>query len=57
MAKVGWSIAAANDLLLIRRYITEFNPDAANTVSLRLRSTAASLTDFPDRGRQGPLGT
>lgn len=49
--QVVFAPAAIADLIAIRNYIGHFNPAAARRMALRLRSTAESLAEFPDRGR------
>ncbi|NUB04536.1 type II toxin-antitoxin system RelE/ParE family toxin [Azospirillum melinis] len=49
--QVVFAPAAIADLIAIRTYIGHFNPAAARRMALRLRSTAESLAEFPDRGR------
>lgn len=49
--------AAIADLIAIRTFIGHFNPAAARRMALRLRSTAESLAEIPDRDRLRQDGT
>jgi addiction module RelE/StbE family toxin len=57
MAEVIWREQALDDLDEIAAYIEQFDPRAADTITLRLRLTGESLRDFPHRGRPGPRAT
>jgi plasmid stabilization system protein ParE len=52
MATVIWSAGALEELALIRYYIAQFDPRAAERVAERLLAAGDSLRDFPRRGRQ-----
>jgi addiction module RelE/StbE family toxin len=56
MAEVIWSRRALRDLNGIRAYIAQFNPAAAERLSVRLLYLGESLTDFPERGRPAIRG-
>ncbi len=51
MAEIIWSIEATSGLADIRRYIAEFDAEAADKIARRLIAAADSLAYFPDRGR------
>jgi addiction module RelE/StbE family toxin len=51
---VIWTISALADLEGLRRYIGNFNPDAARNMAARIVETADSLAAFPFRGRPVP---
>jgi len=51
---VVWTFSALADVEGIRRYIGNFNPDAARDMAERIIETGNSLTVFPYRGRQVP---
>jgi toxin ParE1/3/4 len=51
MATVVWTVEALEHLVLVRAYIAQFDPAAAERYSLRLRKAGDSLSDFPSRGR------
>jgi toxin ParE1/3/4 len=53
--EVRWSLEAEKDLFRLRSYIAEFNPWAANRVSVQLLAAADSLEHLPRRGRLGRL--
>lgn len=42
---------ATSALAGVYAYIVEFNPSAARRLTMRLRTTADSLADYPERGR------
>ena len=50
---VRWSPAAAADLSGIVQYIRQENPEAARRVAKTIYESAASLRDFPFKGRIG----
>lgn len=51
MAAVIWTREALADLVAIRAYIAQFDPDAAQRFAERLRNAAESLGMFPHKGR------
>ncbi len=51
MASVVWRREALDDLREIIRYITQFDPAAAQGVGVRLFALGQGLEDFPNRGR------
>ncbi len=51
MTPVFWTSSALADLEGIRRYISNFNPDAAQSMAARIIETGNSLAAFPYRGR------
>jgi plasmid stabilization system protein ParE len=51
MARVTWSPAALRQLALIRAYIDQFDPNAAQRLAGRLLAAGESLREFPNRGR------
>ena len=51
MAEVVWSTEAIDALELIEAYIGIFDPAAGRRMAERLSSAAASLAEFPNRGR------
>jgi toxin ParE1/3/4 len=55
--RVIWSARAITDLLTIRSYIRQNNPDAAQRIALEIRTAALSLPRFPYRGIARPDGT
>lgn len=54
MAEVVWTRRALRNLEVIRAYISQFNPLAAQRMAQRLLSAAYALDEQPDRGR--PIG-
>jgi len=52
--KVVWTLSALADVQDIRRYIGNFNPQAAVTMAATIIQTGDSLENFPYRGRQVP---
>lgn len=52
--KLKWSETASRDLLSIRRYIAEDNPNAAKNWIARLRSRAGDAVHAPLAGRKVP---
>jgi toxin ParE1/3/4 len=48
--RLVWSDAAVDDLVGIRRYITEHNPSAANAIANRLLTIAELLIAQPEMG-------
>ncbi|MBC7637867.1 MAG: type II toxin-antitoxin system RelE/ParE family toxin [Acetobacteraceae bacterium] len=51
MNKVAWSKIALRQLEIIRAYIGQFNPMAAQTLAQGLVAAGNSLANFPHRGR------
>ncbi len=51
--RLVWDDQALRDLVEIRRYIAERNPQAAERVAQRLRAALAYLPDRPRMGRTG----
>ena len=51
MARIVWTREALASLELIRTYIHQFDPRAAQRMARRLIEAGDSLRDFPDRGR------
>ena len=51
MAQVIWTDAALANLDSIETYISQFNPQAARQMAMRLADAGASLSEQPDRGR------
>ena len=51
MVQIVWSRRALVDLSTIRTYIDQFSPLAAQRMTARLRTAAASLHEYPERGR------
>jgi len=51
-----WTQGALEELDAIHAYIDQFNPLAAELMSIRLKQLAASLRTAPDRGRPISLG-
>ena len=56
MIAVVWSLSAIDDLVGIRSYISQFNPNAAEDIARRLIDVGNSLKSFPNRGRLGGDG-
>ncbi len=54
MNKVAWSATALGQLQVIRTYIGQFNPMAAQTLAEALIEAGNSLVNFPHRGRRMP---
>jgi toxin ParE1/3/4 len=48
---VVWTEPALADLHKIRRYISEFNPYAAQDIASRIVEAGNGLSSFPHRGR------
>ncbi|MEO7689196.1 MAG: type II toxin-antitoxin system RelE/ParE family toxin [Sphingomonas sp.] len=51
MARIVWTREALASLELIRTYIHQFDPQAAQRMARRLIEAGDSLRNFPDRGR------
>lgn len=56
MAQVIWTRRALVQLELIRAYVAQFDPDAAQRLARRLMAAGNSLEAFPDRGRPASRG-
>jgi len=56
-AHVEWTEEALEHLLAIRRYIGQFDPEAAGGLAARIFSAGESLADFPNKSREGRHGT
>ncbi|HYX15976.1 MAG TPA: type II toxin-antitoxin system RelE/ParE family toxin [Nostoc sp.] len=52
--KLQFSVSAVQDLVRLREFIAQNNPQAAERVSLRLRQTIGKLVLYPDIGRPVP---
>lgn len=52
--KLQFSDSAVQDLVRLREFIAENNPQAAERVSLRLRQAIGKLVLYPDIGRPVP---
>jgi addiction module RelE/StbE family toxin len=52
--QVVWTFAALTDIQEIRRYIANFNPDAATAMAAKIIEIGDDLSNFPYRGRQVP---
>ena len=50
---IRWRTSAVNDLMRIRDYITEFNPNAAQNVVERVLRSVDRLEIFAESGRPG----
>jgi toxin ParE1/3/4 len=51
MAQIIWTRRALRNLEVIRAYISQFSPLAAQRMALRLISAAQALDEQPERGR------
>ncbi len=51
MVRIVWTREALTNLELIRAYIHQFDPQAAQRMASRLIDAGTSLGDFPERGR------
>ena len=56
MARVVWTREAIANLELIRSYIHQFDPQAAQRMARRLIEAGDGLREFPDRGRLASNG-
>ena len=56
MAEIVWTAEAADGIELIEAYISKFDPVAARRLVARLIEVAASLAEFPERGRPAGNG-
>ncbi|MBN3925121.1 type II toxin-antitoxin system RelE/ParE family toxin [Nostoc sp. NMS4] len=52
--KFQFSLSAVQDLVRLREFIAQNNPQTAERVSLRLRQTIGKLVLYPDIGRPVP---
>jgi plasmid stabilization system protein ParE len=57
MVQVTWSPDALATLELVRAYVDQFNPAAADRLTRRLQQACDSLSGFPNRGRRTGRGT
>jgi len=57
MVEVIWTRRALIRLELIREYIAQFDPDAAQRFAAGLFAAGNSLQDFPNRGRPARRGS
>ena len=57
MVRVVWTREALTNLELIRAYIHQFDPQAAQRMASRLIDAGTSLGDFPERGRVAASAT
>lgn len=53
--KTHWFIAAINDLVELREYISEENPMAAGEVAARIKESTEIFKDQPAMGRPGRM--
>lgn len=51
--RIIWLETARNDLVALRRYIADDNPQAAAGVAARIRGTVRTLATHPYLGRPG----
>ena len=51
--RIRWTLAAASDLEHVKDYLTEHNPQFAESTVLELYETIRSLKASPHRGRVG----
>lgn len=56
MVQIVWTQRALAQLRLIRAYVAQFDPDAAERLAMRLIDAGNSLHEFPDRGRPATVG-
>lgn len=56
MAQIIWTRRALVRLELIRAYVSQFDPDAAQWLAERLIQAGNSLQTFPERGRPATRG-
>ena len=52
--QVIWSPAGLREIELIHRYISQFNPRAAENIVMEILAAGDSLEHFPYRGRTAP---
>ena len=53
MRPVVWSRRAARNMMSIRRYIAQFNPEAAKSTAKRVLESVRAVADHPQIGRAG----
>lgn len=53
MTPVVWSRQAARNLTSIRRYIEQFNPEAAGSTAKRILQSVRAVSEHPHIGRAG----
>lgn len=53
MVRINWTREALGQIDLIRAYIGQFDPAAADRLATRLIGAGESLRDFPKRGGPG----
>lgn len=53
--KVRFTLPALANLEAIYDYVSQYNPDAANHVKVRIKERAESLGDFPRSGKETDL--
>lgn len=56
MRPVVWSRRAARNMFSIRRYIEQFNPEAARSTAKRILESVRAVSEHPQIGRVGPDG-
>jgi toxin ParE1/3/4 len=56
MVQVIWLPEALWTVNLVRSYIGQYDPQAADRLAQRLRQAGESLADFPNRGRPAGNG-
>lgn len=56
MRPVVWSRRAGRNLVAIRRYIGQFNPEAANGTAKRILQVVRTISEHPQIGRSGRDG-
>ena len=56
MARIVWTRRALVQLELIRTYVAQFDPEAAQRLAKRLIEAGNSLEAFPERGRPTSRG-
>lgn len=53
MRPVVWSRRAARNMISIRRYIQQFNPEAAKSMAKRILESVQAISEHPQIGRAG----
>ena len=53
--RIVWNRRARSDLVRLRSFIAETDPNRADLVARRIRDSSATLATFPYRGRTGRL--
>ena len=56
MRPAVWSRRAARNMFSIRRYIHQFNPEAARSTAKRILESARAISEHPRIGRAGRDG-